>query len=150
MLNFMKKMQRFDLEKVLPDGYAAMLRFSHAVKPVSITPLQAELIKIRASQINGCAFCLQMHVEKALTLGETIPRLSLVAAWRDTSLFTKEEKAILALTEEITDIRHQVSDATYEKANAVLGEEAIAEVTLINAVINAWNRLMITSGKQAV
>jgi AhpD family alkylhydroperoxidase len=122
-----------------------MLQFEHYLAGAQIGPLQKELIKMRASQINGCAFCLNMHSKAALKLGENPQRLFVLDAWRDTDFFTEEEQAILALTEEVTLIPQHVSDETYDRALNVLGEKTLAQVIMAIIVINAWNRISITS-----
>ena len=133
---------RINFENVHPEGYKQMLTFSRAAKPQTLSTVETELIKIRASQINGCAFCLDLHTRLARRAGETEGRIHVLAAWRDTSFFTEQEKAMLALTEEITLIHQPVSDQTYLAAAQVLSELQIAEVILTIVVINSWNRIM--------
>lgn len=134
--------KRINFKETLPSGYDAMLQLVRTVKPATLTPLQTELIKIRASQINGCAYCLDMHLKVARNLGETQQRLDLLPAWEDTSLYTEQEKAIFALTEEITRIEHGVKDETYAAAAKLLEPVQIAEVIMTAAVINTWNRIL--------
>jgi AhpD family alkylhydroperoxidase len=110
-----------------------------------LTPTQSNLISIRASQLNGCAFCLDMHTHEARQHGETEQRIYLLNAWRETTLFTPEERALLALTEEVTFISRGVSDATYQQAVAVLGEQLVAQAIMMAVTINAWNRIAITT-----
>ncbi|WP_118949543.1 carboxymuconolactone decarboxylase family protein [Taibaiella helva] len=138
--------ERIKIPAVLPEGYKAMAVFAAYLKQTSLKPLHQELIKIRASQINGCAYCIGMHSRDARRLGETEQRIYALNAWRETPFFTEEEKAILALTEEITLIQQKVSDATYEKALEVLGAQYLAEVIIAATVINAWNRIGISTG----
>ena len=108
--------------------------------------LYLELIKIRASQINGCAFCINMHTKDAMKLGETNQRIFLLNAWRETTLFTEEERVILAMTEEITNIsQHGLSEETYQKALALFSENYIAIIIIAITTINAWNRIAISS-----
>ncbi|GAB4041167.1 carboxymuconolactone decarboxylase family protein [Spirosoma gilvum] len=138
--------QRVNIEKTLPAPWKAMYGLSASVSQLSITPIQKELIKIRASQINACAFCLNMHTRDALKLGETPQRIFLLNAWRETDLFTPEEKAILALTEEVTLIHQQgVSDATYQQAEQFFSPETIAEIIMSVVLINAWNRIAVST-----
>lgn len=134
------------LNEVETEGYKVMLGFEKYLATTSITPIHKELIKLRASQINGCAFCLDMHSKDARKFGETEQRIYTLSAWRDTPFFSEEEKAILALTEEVTLISGHVSDKTYDAAVVLLGEKYIAQVILLIIAINAWNRIAITTG----
>ena len=137
---------RMDLATLEPEAYKAMFGLEKYIAGTELTKQHYELIKIRSSQINGCAFCLNMHTKDARKLGETEQRLYTLSAWRDTNFFTKEEQAILALTEEVTLISNHVSDATYNNAVAVLGEKYTAHVLMACIVINGWNRIAITTG----
>ena len=142
--------KRMNFFKTEPEGYNAMLAISKYLEGTELTNIHKELIKIRASQINGCAFCLDMHTKDARKYGETEQRIYTVSAWRDTPFFTKEEQAILALTEEVTLISNHVSDKTYNEAVAVLGEKYTAQVIMTVIVINGWNRIAITTGMMPV
>lgn len=142
--------KRMNFFKTEPEGYNAMLAISKYLEGTELTNIHKELIKIRASQINGCAFCLDMHTKDARKYGETEQRIYTVSAWRDTPFFTKEEQAILALTEEVTLISNHVSDKTYNEAVAVLGEKYTAQVIMTVVVINGWNRIAITTGLMPV
>ena len=109
--------QRVSIEKTQPEVWTAMYGLSAVVSKSALTPIQKHLIMLRTSQINSCAFCINMHTKEALKLGETQQRLFLISAWRETSIFTDEEKAILALTEEVTLIHQNgVSENTYKEA----------------------------------
>ena len=131
---------------MLPSCYKAMYDLSSTVSKSSLKPLQKELIKIRASQINGCGFCLQMHTADALNAGEKKERIFLLTAWKESDLFSKEEKAMLALVEEVTLIHNKgLSDATYREAQNFFSEETIAEIIMATVVINAWNRIAIST-----
>ncbi|MHA3788171.1 carboxymuconolactone decarboxylase family protein [Flavobacterium hauense] len=138
--------KRMELHNVEAEGYKVMLAFEKYLASSELTKTHKELIKIRASQINGCAYCLDMHTKDALKYGETQQRIFTLSAWRDTPFFTKEEQAILALTEEVTLISNHVSDKTYNEAVAVLGEKYTAQVIFAIITINAWNRIGITTG----
>lgn len=141
-----KKMQkRFNTPDVAPEGYKALLAMEKYLSGTKIQPLHKELIKIRASQINGCAFCIDMHTKDARKQGETEQRIYALNAWRETPFFSREERAILALTEEVTRISNHVSDATYSEAIEVLGEELTAQVLLAAVAINSWNRIGIAT-----
>lgn len=136
---------RFNMGKTAPEAYKAMLTFNQYLSTTSLTPIHKELIKIRASQINGCAYCLNMHTKDARKLGETEQRIYLLNAWRETNLFSEEERAILALTEQVTLISGHLSDETYNKAVEVLGERYTADVIMATIVINGWNRIAIAT-----
>lgn len=140
--------KRMNLFAVEPNGYKIMMEFEKYLAGTSLTQAHKELIKIRASQINGCAFCLDMHTKDARKYGESEQRIYTLSAWRDTPFFTEEEQALLALTEEVTQISNHVSDSTYNRAVAALGEKYVAEVIMAVVVINGWNRIAITTGMQ--
>jgi len=136
---------RLNMAGTDPGAYKILMGFEQYAAATSLTATQKELIKIRASQINGCAFCIDMHTRSAREAGETEQRIYALNAWRDTSFFTEEEKAILALTEEVTLIAGHVSDETYDRSVALLGEKYTAEVLMAIIAINAWNRIGITT-----
>ncbi len=136
---------RLNLEKTAPDAYKAMYGLGKYLGTTQLTPTQTHLIEIRASQLNGCAFCLNMHTRAARQHGETEQRIYVLNAWRETTLFTAEEQALLALTEEVTLIQHGVSDATYQQAVAALGETLVAQAIIMIVTINAWNRIAIAT-----
>jgi len=136
---------RIKIQEIEPEAFQAMYALENYVRNSGLDKRLYELIKIRASQINGCAFCLNMHTKDARKLGETEQRIYLLNAWRETNLFSPEEQAILALTEEITNIREHVSEQTYNEAINVLGEKTTAEAIVAAITINAWNRIAITT-----
>lgn len=137
---------RMNIEELMPESYKALFNLSGTLTKTKLTLIQKQLIKIRASQINGCAFCIDMHTKEALKARETQQRIFLLNAWRETDLFTPEEKAILAITEEVTLIHnHGISDATYQQALQFFDTEAIAQIVMAVIVINAWNRLSVSS-----
>lgn len=136
---------RIKINEVEPTGYKAIIGLEKFIESTPLTRIHKDLIKIRASQINGCAFCIDMHTKDARKAGETEQRIYVLNAWRDTTYFTEEERAILALTEEVTLISNHVSDETYEQAANVLGETYLAQVILAIITINAWNRIGITT-----
>lgn len=138
---------RFKLHEAEPQAWKAMMEFEKYFSGSALTVTHKELIKIRASQINGCAFCLDMHTKDARNYGETEQRIYTLSAWRDTHLFTKEEQAILALTEAVTNIsRSHVKDEVYKNAVSLLGEKYTAKVLMGIVIINSWNRIAITTG----
>lgn len=136
---------RINIQKVEPAAYQAMFGLEKYLSTSKVDPILLELIKMRASQINGCAFCLNMHSADARKIGETEQRLYLLSAWRETNLFTEKEQAIIALTEEVTLIANHVSDATYQKAAGFFNENELAQIIMAIVTINAWNRIAITS-----
>ncbi|WP_313580970.1 carboxymuconolactone decarboxylase family protein [Chishuiella sp.] len=138
--------KRIDIEKISPKAYDAICGLENYLQSSSLPNIFFELIRIRASQINGCAFCINMHSSDALKLGETHQRIFLLSVWRETSLYTKEEQIILAMTEEITLINENgLSDETYMLAKNVFNENEIAEIIMAIITINAWNRIGIST-----
>lgn len=140
--------QRMNLPALAPDFYRAMMGLEKAVQASGIDPTMFELIKIRASQINGCAFCLDMHARDARKGGESQRRLDVLSAWREAPLFSAAEQAALALTEEATLIADQgVSQPVWDNAVKALGEGGVAQVLMAVATINVWNRLAVATHK---
>lgn len=141
--------KRLNVETLEPNAYKAMYGLVGYLQTTGVTKTHKYLISTRASQINGCAHCLNMHTTEALRNGETQQRLFLLSAWKETALFTEEEKVILALTEEITLIhQHGVSDSVYKKAVELLGENYVAQVIMAIVAINAWNRIAVSTNLQ--
>ena len=132
---------RIRIDQVEPTGYKAILGLEKFIESTSLTITHKNLIKIRASQINGCAFCINMHTREARKAGETEQRIYALNAWRDTPFFAEDERAILALTEEVTLIGNHVKNQTYVDASDTLGEVYLAQVILAIITINAWNRI---------
>lgn len=142
---------RFVMEKVNPKGYSGMIELEKAQMSAEIDPKMKELIKIRASQINGCAFCLDMHTKDARKAGETEQRIYALNAWRETPFFTAEERAVLALTEAVTLITEgHVPDDVYNEARSHFDEAVIGEIIMAIVTINAWNRIAISTRKMPV
>ena len=142
--------QRVNIGKQHPAGYKALIALSAAAEEsaaaAGLDPLLIELVKIRTSQINGCAFCLRTHTRDALRKGESTDRLAVLPAWAETGYFSETERAALRLTEAITRVSDgQVSDADYAAAAAVLSEEQVSAVAWLSTVMNAFNRVAITS-----
>jgi AhpD family alkylhydroperoxidase len=142
---YMKK--RINFNVVQPKAYDAMDALDKFVDESSIDPLHRELIKIRASQINGCAYCVDAHSNDALKLGESLQKVLLMSAWREAgNIFSAEERLLFKITEEITLINHQgLSNETYEKAIEVFGEEKTAQIIMAIITINAWNRIGVST-----
>jgi AhpD family alkylhydroperoxidase len=139
--------KRINFNKVQPTAYDAMNALDQFVDASSIPQLHKELVRIRASQLNGCAYCVDAHTHDALQLGEPVQRVLLVSAWREAgNLFSAEERLLFQMTEEITLIhQHGLSDATYEKAIELFGEEKTAQLIMLIVTINAWNRIGVTT-----
>ncbi|SDM59846.1 carboxymuconolactone decarboxylase family protein [Pedobacter antarcticus] len=136
---------RIKIDQVEQAGYKAILGLEKFIESTPLTRIHKDLIKIRASQVNGCAFCIDMHTRDARNSGETEQRIYSPNAWRDTPFFTDEERAILALTEEVTLISNHVKDKTYQNVLDLLGECYLAQVILAIITINAWNRIGIAT-----
>ena len=136
--------RRLNPFKASPKGYQAMAALEHFVMSSGLERPLLELVKMRASQINGCAYCLDMHSKDARALGETEQRLYLLNAWRDSPFYSERERAALEWTEAITLIAgHDVPDEVYERVSKQFSEEELANLTLAIATINSWNRLSI-------
>jgi AhpD family alkylhydroperoxidase len=139
---------RLNMGKADPAAYKAMFELEKYWKTTSISQLHQEMIRTRASQVNGCAYCIDIHTHDARKAGETERRIYALNAWRETPFFTEEERAMLALTEAVTLITKGVPDDVYEKAVNVLGEQMTAQVIMGTAIINAWNRIGISTKMQ--
>jgi AhpD family alkylhydroperoxidase len=130
-----------------PDGYSALHHLSVTVKGSGLEPALLELVKMRASQINGCAFCIDMHSKDARAAGETEQRLYALNAWHETPFFSERERAALALTEAVTLVSEtHVPDSVVEHAAAVFSPTELTRLVYAIIEINAWNRLAITVG----
>jgi AhpD family alkylhydroperoxidase len=138
--------KRVNIEHSKPEAWKAMYNLSAVLSKSALSPIQKHLISMRTSQINSCAFCINMHTKEALKSGETQQRLFLLSAWKETNLFTAEEKAILSLIEEVTLIsQHGVSDNTYKQAEKFFSEKTIGEIIMLIVLMNAWNRIAIST-----
>jgi AhpD family alkylhydroperoxidase len=137
---------RVNVQAVEPAAYSAMFGLEKYLQGTSLKKSHKELLGVQAPEINGCAFCLDMHTKDAIKGGETAQRLFLLSAWRETDLFDEEEKAILALTEQMTLI-HQggVSNEVYEQAANLFDEHYLSQLIMAIVTINAWNRIAITT-----
>jgi AhpD family alkylhydroperoxidase len=136
--------ERLKYAKVAPHGYRAMATLQRYVDDCGLEPLLLELVKMRASQINGCAYCIDMHSKDARAMGESEQRLYELNAWRETPFYSDRERAALLWTEELTLISQEhASDATYEEVRKYFSEEELVNLTLAIIVINGWNRLAI-------
>ena len=139
--------KRINFNDVQPNAYDAMDALDKFVEEASIDKLHKEFIKIRASQINGCAYCVDSHSHDALKLGESLQKVLLISAWREAkNIFSEEERLLFRMTEEITLIHeHGLSDETYRKAIDVFGEEKTAQIIMAIITINAWNRIGVAT-----
>ncbi len=143
--NEMTDFERINFKKVLPAAYRAMLALEEYVHHSGLEPSLLELVKMRASQINGCAYCLDMHSKDARAAGETEQRLYLLSAWREAPFYTERERAALAWTEAVTLVSEtRVPDETYESAKAHFSNEELVNLTMAVVAINGWNRLEIS------
>lgn len=138
--------KRVNINSAEPNALKAMMGLENYLSHISISKTLKELIKIRASQINGCAYCIDMHTKDALKNGETNQRIFLLNAWKEASdIFTDEERAVLAITEEVTLIQQKgLTDETYENALKYFSENQIAEIIMAVVTINAWNRIALS------
>jgi AhpD family alkylhydroperoxidase len=136
---------RLNVQKASPAAYQAMLGLeSFLWKSSKLEPSLLELVKMRASQINGCAFCLDMHSKDARAAGETEQRLYALNAWRETPFFTEREQSALAWTEALTLVHEErVPDAVYQAALQSFSEQELVNLSMAVVAINGWNRLMI-------
>lgn len=135
---------RFDYKQASPAAFKALLHTEQQVHASSLEALLIELVKTRASQINGCAYCLDMHTKDARAQGESEQRLYLLNAWREAPFYSDRERAALAWTEAVTEISvHGVSDELYEQVCEHFDEQAIVDLTLAVIAINGWNRMAI-------
>ena len=142
---------RIDIHQLEPEAFKAMYALENYLHNSGLSKTHFYLIKIRASQINGCAFCINMHTTDALKQGETAQRIFLLNAWKETGLFTEEEKIILAITEEVTLIsKNGLSDETYRQAEQLFDGNQIAQIIMAVVTINAWNRIVISTKKTVV
>jgi AhpD family alkylhydroperoxidase len=135
---------RLDYASVLPAAPQALLGVEKVIASSSLAPTLLELVKVRASQINGCAFCLDMHTKDARAIGEDEQRLHLVAVWREASCFSERERAALAWSEAVTLLPESgAPDDVYDALRPVFSEEEIVALTLAIGLINVWNRLSV-------
>ncbi|MEU8181399.1 carboxymuconolactone decarboxylase family protein [Micromonospora sp. NPDC049044] len=137
-------MQRMNPGAVAPKAYQAVMGLEKYVQS-NVDQTVLELVKLRASMINGCAFCVDMHSQDALTKGESSRRLFAVAAWRESSFFDERERAALDLTDAVTRLgEHGVPDEVWDAAAKVWSEKELADLVFAIATINVWNRIGVT------
>ena len=129
-----------DFMKLTPDAYEAVQTLGKVAAKAGLDKQLLELIKLRASQINGCAFCVQYHILQGESLGIPVDKLNLVVVWREAPQFSARERAALAWTEALTLLDGGVSDEVYAQASAEFSEKELAYLTSAIASINVWNR----------
>ena len=137
---------RFNYPKLALGGYRALLGLENYLHECGLEEKLLHLIKLRASQINGCAFCLDMHWKDLRAIGETEQRLYSLDAWRECPYYTDRERAALAWTEALTLVTDgHISDSVYEEVRPHFSEKELADLTFAVATINAWNRISIAA-----
>jgi len=142
--------KRKPIYSVDPKAYDGMLKLEQYLDESQLTVTHKELIKIRASQLNGCGYCLDLHTKDALAYGESARRLLVLADWRETELFTAEEQVILALTEAVTFIHEGgISDELYQQAEQLFDATYLAQLIMCMVTINAWNRIGVATHLKA-
>ena len=139
-----------NISKQFPDAYKSYVdmdkHVAEAAAAADLPPVLAELVKIRVSQLNGCAFCLRLHTRDAVAAGETPDRLAVLPAWWESQYFTDEERAALVLAERITRIGEEHTSHPLEiDVAATLSDQQIAAVTWLAVAVNGWNRIAISS-----
>ncbi|MEU4570105.1 carboxymuconolactone decarboxylase family protein [Micromonospora sp. NPDC023956] len=139
---------RMNVAQVAPEAYRAVLGLEKYVR-ANVAHQVLELVKLRASMVNGCAFCVDMHSREALDAGESSRRLFAVAAWHDAPFFDERERAALALTDAVTRLgEHGVPDEVWDDAVRVFTEKEVADLIMAIATINVWNRVSVTTRTQ--
>ena len=135
---------RLNPYQAAPDAVKALTTLENYVQSCGLEPSLIDLVKTRASQINGCAFCIHMHTHEARSRGETEERLYLLDAWRESPLYSERERAALAWTEAVTLVSQtHIPDAVYEEIRGHFAPDEIVKLTLLVTTINAWNRIAI-------
>lgn len=138
---------RLNIAKTDQAAFKAMMGLVGYLQNISLTHIQQELIKIRASQINGCAHCIDIHTKDAIKYGESTQRIYLLNAWKEAGdLYTPQEQLMLEMTEEITLINQEgLKEETYQKAKQLFTEAQIAEIIMTAVIINAYNRIGVST-----
>lgn len=138
--------KRINIQKIEPEAYKAMFGLEKYLSTTRLSEIEKELIKIRTSQINGCAYCIEIHTKDALKYQETKERIFALSAWWESPLFNEKEKVLLKMTEEITKIRKKgLSEFTYNEARKHFDDHAIAAIIMQIGTINLWNRIAIST-----
>jgi len=135
---------RLNYARAFPEGIHALLNLGRTIQDSGLEPSLLELVKTRASQMNGCAYCIDMHTKDARAAGETEQRLYALSAWRETPFFTERERAALAWTEALTNIQQgHAPDEVYAEVRQAFDEAELVKLTLAITQINTWNRVAI-------
>ncbi|ADQ81126.1 alkylhydroperoxidase like protein, AhpD family [Paludibacter propionicigenes WB4] len=138
--------QRINIKRLEPKAYEVLYAMEKYLSATDLSIQLRELIKVRVSQINKCAFCIEMHTKDARKEGETEQRLYALSAWEESPLFTDEEKAVLAMVEEITKIfEHGVSDRTFQNIQNYFTDNQIAQIIIAINQMNFWNRIAVST-----
>ncbi|MEW7292284.1 carboxymuconolactone decarboxylase family protein [Aquimarina sp. 2304DJ70-9] len=134
--------ERININEINPNAYKPIFELYNTIKKSSLTTTEFSLIQIRASQINGCAYCIQSHIKEAIEQGEKQYRIHALLAWRESPFFTKEEHIILEMTEQITHISEDgLHQELYEDAITLFGKEKVSDIIMAICCINVWNRI---------
>ena len=140
------QVRRFDYARTAPGGYRAMLGLESFLRDCGLEAGLVHLIKLRVSQINGCAFCIDMHWKDLRAIGETEQRLYALVAWHESPFYSERERAALAWAEAVTNLADgHVSDEVYQQVSQQFDEQGMSNLTFVVATINAWNRLAIAA-----
>ena len=138
---------RIDFAKLAPGAFRGIMGVEMSVRQSGLEKTLIELVKLRASYLNGCAYCVDMHTKDARAAGETEQRLYAVSVWRETPFYSARERAALLWTEVVTELgREGVSDAVFDEVRACFSDVELAHLTTAVIVINVWNRLAISLG----
>ena len=137
---------RIQIGQLEPKAYDAMMAMEKYLSTSTLNPALTELIRLRASQINGCAFCIELHSSTALKHGESQNKLFALSAWWESPLFSEQEKAALSMTDEITLIsKNGLRDETFAKAKKHFNDNEIAQMIMLIGLINTWNRMAVST-----
>ena len=138
--------QRLNIKQLEPNAYKAILEISKYLETTSLSITIKNLIKIRASQINSCAYCIEMHTTEALKNGEKQNRIFALSAWKESPLFSEQEKALLAATDEITQIsKNGLTEGSFQKLKSYFNDNEIAQIIIQIGEINIWNRIAVST-----
>lgn len=138
--------QRLNIKQLEPNAYKAILEISKYLETTSLSKTSKNLIKIRASQINSCAYCIEMHTTEALKNGEKQNRIFALSAWKESPLFSEKEKALLAATDEITQIsKNGLTEGSFQKLKSYFNNNEIAQIIIQIGEINIWNRIAVST-----
>ncbi|MEG0188607.1 carboxymuconolactone decarboxylase family protein [Algoriella sp.] len=138
--------ERINIKKLEPKAYEAMFGLEKYLSTSKLSKTILELIKIRASQINGCAYCIDMHTQEAIKHGENPRRIFAVSAWWESPLFDEKEQVVLKMTEEVTLVADKgLTTKTYDLAKTIFDDNEIAQIIMQIAIINTWNRIAVST-----